>query len=429
VDRVKNKKIKFNPEELLMKNKSFLQSVYLPIVVLFISFLFVSCSKNNGDSPVEPTLQSRGQVVSSTFLGTYSAVTLQTYLNIAAAGAQTGVTLQYDVDAYKIVYGTLDPKGNLVIASGGLYIPKGKNSLPFISIHHGTVSDRESAPSANPLNTLVGLVGASLGYLAVEPDYLGLGESGILQPYLYQTSSALTVIDFIRAGRNFAVTKGITLNGQVFLAGYSEGGYVTLAAQKEIEQNYRGEINITASAPMAGPYDLNLTAETVLQNKTYSVPGYIALFFLSYNSIYGWNRINDIFAAPYSQTIPTLFDGSKNLSQINALLTTDLTKLFNPTFTNSFLGGKETDITAAFTSNSLLNWTPTAPTRLFHGDADELVPYQNSLEARDYFNSHGANINLVTISGGTHETSALPSITAALSWFGSLRLSKTVAMK
>ena len=180
---------------------------------------------------------------------------------------------------------------------------------------------------------------------------------------------------------------------------------------------------------MAGPYDLNLTAETVLQNKTYSVPGYIALFFLSYNSIYGWNRINDIFAAPYSQTIPTLFDGSKNLSQINALLTTDLTKLFNPTFTNSFLSGKETDITAAFTSNSLLNWTPTAPTRLFHGDADELVPYQNSLEARDYFNSHGANINLVTISGGTHETSALPSITAALSWFGSLRLSKTVAMK
>jgi predicted esterase len=409
--------------------KSQLHKQFIPTVLILCSLFFVSCSKKGSDSPVESAPQSRGQVLSTSFFASYSASSLQTLFNASVGTSQSGIVLQYDVDVYKVVYVTIDPKGNLVQASGALYIPKGRSNLSLISFHHGTMTQRTEAPSANPLNTSEGLLSAALGYFALEPDYLGFGESNILHPYLYQKSSALTVIDFIRAGRSVASAKRVTLNSQVFLAGYSEGGYVTLAAQKEIEKNYRGEINITASAPMAGSYDLNLTANAILQNKTYNEPGYLAFIFLVYNNIYGWNRLNDIFMVSYSQLIPPLFDGTKNLGQINAFLTTDLTKLFNQSFVASFQSGKETAITDAFTANSLLDWTPTSPTRLFHGDADELVPYQNSVEARDYFNSHGAKIDLVTIAGGTHETSALPSIIAALNWFGSLRLSTSLAFR
>ncbi len=335
------------------------------LLLAAVPLLFVSCDRHSIDMPVEPALQSRGQVLGITSLGTYNKQTIQTFINQATGGTQTGFTTQYDVDVYKVVYVTLDPKDNLVKASGVVFIPKGKNNLSLMSLHHGTISANVNAPSENPTaNALEGLISASLGYYSLEADYLGFGESTILHPYIYEKSSADAVIDFIFAGRSVASTKKITLNGQVFLAGYSEGGYVTLAAQKEIEKNYRGLINITASAPMAGPYDLNLTARTILQNTIYPQPGYLAFIFLSYNNIYGWNKVGDMFNEPYASLIPSLFDGSKNLNQINAALTTDLTKLLKKDFVDSFLAGNQTEIISALSANSLIDgWTPSAPTK------------------------------------------------------------------
>jgi predicted esterase len=269
-----------------------------------------------------------------------------------------------------------------------------------------------------------------LGYYSLEADYLGFGESTILHPYIYEKSSADAVVDFIFAGRNVASTKNITLNGQVFLAGYSEGGYVTLAAQKEIEKNYKGQIDVAASAPMAGPYDLNLTARTILQNATYPQPGYLAFIFLAYNNLYGWNKVSEMFNEPYANLIPSLFDGSKNLNQINAALTTDMTKLLKKDFVDSFLAGSQTEVISALTANSLIDgWTPVTPIKFFHGNADDYVPYQNSVEALNAFKSRGANVDLVTINGGTHITSAVPSIIGAVTWFESLRLNKYLAVK
>ena len=413
-----------------MPNKKSFPGKFIYLILIIASVLFVSCDSHSIDMPVEPVIQSRGQILSVASLGTYTAGTIQTFVNVAAGGAQTGIAPRFDVDAYKVIYITIDTKGNLVKASGALFIPRGQNNLSLISLHHGTMSARADAPSQNPTtNALEGLIAASLGYYSLEADYLGLGESTILHPYINEKSSAETIIDFIRAGRTFAIAKNTALNGQVFLAGYSEGGYVTLAAQKEIEKNHVGEINITASAPMAGPYDLNLTARTILQNTTYPQPGYLAFIFVSYDNIYGWNKVNEIFSSTYASIIPSLFDGSKNLNQINASLTTDLTKLFKKNFVDSFLAGNETDVNAALTGNSLIEWTPIAPVKLFHGDSDDYVPYQNSVEAYNSFKSRGANVELETIHGGTHLTAAVPSIIGAVLWFESFRLQKTIAVR
>jgi predicted esterase len=404
---------------MLLKYKTY-------IYLFFAALLFVSCSKNS-NSPVEPIIESRGQVVSVSSLGTYSAQTLQLLATNVLVGAQSNFTLLYDVDSYKINYSTIDPQGNLVVASGALFIPRGRNNLSIMSLHHGTVTSRTQVASANPFNTGEGLIAAALGYLALEPDYLGLGDSNILHPYHNAKSSANAVIDFIRAGRSYASSKNITLNGQVFLAGYSEGGYVTLAAHKEIEQNYSNEIKVTASSPMAGAYDLNLTASTILQQSTYNQPSYLAFFFQAYNSIYGWNRINDVFNSPYAERIPSLYDGTKTTDQINAQLTVNVNQLFKQSFLSSFLSGKETAITAAFTANSLLNWTPHAPIRFYHGNADEYVPYQNSVNALNYFKLQGSTVELITINGGTHESAGIPSILDAITWFESIRLKKLTA--
>ncbi len=404
-----------------MKRKIYFEIKYTALFFLLL-LGFVSCNKV--DSPVEPGTQNRGSLVSSSFLANYNTVLIQGLINYAAGNQPVSVTLKYDVDVYKIIYRTLDPQGNLTIASGALFVPKGKDNLPLISLHHGTQTARNGVASINPLSAVDGLTAASLGYFALVPDYLGLGESTIMHPYHHQKSSADCVIDFIRAGRTFAQQSSIKLNGQVFLAGYSEGGYVTLAAHKEIEKNYSSEIKIAACAPMAGAYDLNLTAKTILQKSTYGQPAYLSFFVVAYNEIYGWNKLSEAFNSPYAEKVRELFDGSKTASEINSQLTTNISQLFNQNFLQSYLGGTETQLTAAFTNNSLLNWTPSAPIRFYHGNADEYVPYENSVKARDYFKSVGATVELITIDGGMHVSAALPSIIGAVNWFESLRLNK-----
>ena len=400
----------------------------LTLILLAFFFLVTSCKKS--DSPVEPEITpARGQVVSSTFNGTFSIPLLQAMVSSISGGEQFKNKILYDVDYYKLVYRTADIKGNIIVVSGAVFLPKGKNNLSLVSVQHGTQTKRINVGSVNALNATDGLVAAALGYFAVVPDYIGLGESMLVHPYHISKSSADPIIDIIRAGKEFAGKNNITLNGQIFLAGYSEGGYVTMAAQREIEQNYKSEFQLTAVAPMAGAYDLNLSAKKIFQGKTYNQPAYLAYFMVAYNDVYGWNKLDAFFNSPYAEKLPALFNGSKTTTEINSELTNDLSKLLNQNFVNGYLNGTETTLTAAFSSNSLLDWKPTAPMHLYHGDADEYVPYENSVQAKNYFLTRGVNVELVTIPGGTHGSAALPSIVAAIEWFGTLKLAKHYLVK
>ena len=60
--------------------------------------------------------------------------------------------------------------------------------------------------------------------------------------------------------------------------------------------------------------------------------------------------------------------------------------------------------------------------KLYHGDADSTVFYQNSLDALQHLTDNGAtDIELITISGGTHATAGFPAFVGAIGWFESLR--------
>ena len=204
---------------------------------LFFSLLLIvtliGCSEEN---ITEPIVYSDGDVISATPLFTFSTSNIEQIL--IAAEIPDSFDIAYSVQAIRVVYQTSDANDESIRASGALMIPLQATELPLLSIQHGTETKRDQVASINPFNSVEGVSGlitASIGYVTCIPDYPGFGESTVMHPYIHAASLSKSVIDFIRAGKSYCNGHGIDLNEQLFLSGYSEGGYVTLATQKELE--------------------------------------------------------------------------------------------------------------------------------------------------------------------------------------------------
>ncbi|MBC8401160.1 MAG: alpha/beta hydrolase [Candidatus Marinimicrobia bacterium] len=385
----------------------------LKITFLIPIFFFLGCEDSNEPDP------DRGAIISSSSLLTFQISDIEPYLTVFDLPDE--IEAAYSVEVVKIVYGTIDTDGNYTPASGALFIPLNAADLPMLSIQHGTETNRSKVASVNPMNSVEGFQGlifAATGYCAAVPDYLGLGDSDLLHPYLHAESMASAIIDFIRAARSFCQQIDIDLNDQLFLTGYSEGGYATLAVHKEIEEFHSDEFQLTAVAPMAGPYNLAGTVDSIFTSLAYTNSVYPAFILTAYNQIYGWDRLDDFFQPAYAALLPGLFNGSKSYSEIGEQLPPLLTDLLNPNFITDYLNGSETTVRMTLEENTLLDWSPTVPLRFFHGDADEVVPYYNAVSVVQSLSANSSTtIELITIENGTHETAGEAAIIGMIEWF------------
>jgi alpha-beta hydrolase superfamily lysophospholipase len=386
------------------------------ILIASAAVLIAGCSK-------EEKIYERGDIIESSTIAEYS--TDQITQLVASRNFENPFTLEHPVRAIKIIYQTIDPEGNKARASGAIYYPVADHTFPIVSFHHGTETARNFVASVAPGNSEAGIVGmvmASMGYVFVTADYHGLGESEVFYTYLMAEASATAVVDMLRAAVIYCNRCDIKCNDQLFLTGYSKGGYVTMAAHREIDRNYREEFTVTASAPLAGSYVLKATFDSIVSRETYSRPVLISYVLASYNHHYKWNRIEEFFNDPYGSMIYDLFDGTNWLDVINNQLPVTVSDLLSPQFITSYMEGNEPDMAQAITLNELLDWTPEAPVRLIHGDADATVPYFNAVKALEYFQSKGKNnIDLITIKGKDHVQAAEEAIIMAIQWFEEMK--------
>lgn len=397
--------------------RAFIKYLQLSIVA---AYLLAGCSKSV--EVVEP-VPGIDLFVSATSLGTYPKATIQAF---AIAAGLTSYTSQvkYDVEFFRFVYKT-SFKGNQIQASGLLGIPKNMPTTPSIlSAQHGTMFKAEEAPSNFP-STFTGFeLFAAGGYVTLIPDFIGYGVSkNIPHPYYDQQYSGLAVIDMIKAVKYYLLNEKIASSNRLFLVGYSEGGYVTMAAQKEIETNTAHQLAVTAAAAGAGGYDLTGMLSAIANTPNYSAPSYLSLLINAYNKTYDWNRPNtDFFKQPYADKIPSLLNGTKSRGEIDVQLNTSPTALFNPVFyANLVSASGEVALKQKLTANSFLEWTPKGALRLFHGTADEAVYYQTSVTTFNKFKANGAtNVEFFTIQNGTHESSIQPMLENVLPWIQSL---------
>lgn len=377
--------------------------------IIFLLVTLAGCnSSGSGGTPPPSTSGQRGDLVSATEIST-------------VPGGKYTVSLQ------KIVYKTVTPDGRVINASGLLAYPlkPAGASSPLLSFQHATVFMDEDAPSNNPSTNQAMLALAATGYITVMADYIGYAESGNEEVHTFVIAAGLAaaVIDMLRASRQFLAANNIATNGQLFLTGYSEGGYATLAAQKEMEENLASEFSITASMPAAGPYDMSSTIQYMVDQPTNENPELLGFVFKAYDYWYSLSRLDSIFQAPYASVIATYYDGTRSAGEVQSALTTNMTDLFTTTFRSEFLGSGETTFKAYLGLNDIYNWAPRTPTRFFHGQEDTIVPYTNATTALASMTSAGATdvslVDCVAVPRG-HEECVPSYLLEVTDWFGSL---------
>lgn len=383
-------------------------------IYLLLVLVLVSCNDDSEDVK-EPTVSSR--LVSSEFIFTRSSGDIAGL--ISASGSDLPVDkIRYNVQMWKVEYLT-SYKGQAVNASGLLFIPEKDESSSLVSFQHGTITSNDEAPSELPINdiqiTLFSAL-ASTGFITVVPDFIGFGSSSdIMHPYYVEDPSADAVLDNLRAAVEVANENNFTSSPRVYLAGYSQGGYVTMAAHKAFEENEVEFFELQASYPASGGYMIEGVRDFFFENETYHQPYYLAYVAEAYRTYYdeGENFLSTLFQQQYADIIPGLFDGTLNGEAINDLLTDTVANLVNPSYLSDPGSSQFFFINGKFQDNSPINWIPEIPMNMYHGDADVTVPYQNSVDTYNFFINNGASENIVTftpIPGGTHASGIEPFI-------------------
>jgi len=345
----------------------------------------------------------QGELVSFEYLEEISLEEAQESLDSQFGNSAPEVL--YDIAMYKILYNTIDPNGNEVIASGVIGYPKNSvQAFPMISWQHGTEVKRDNV-SSNDGFDILSLWLTARGYIYLEPDYLGLGESEILHPYCLKEPSAWTTIDLIRAVQTFFDNNEgyyyypIKSNGDLILFGYSEGGYVTMASHMMIEQQNLDEFNLLASFPMAGPYDLSgIMVDLMLTYESYGEPYYLPYVLVPYITYYEMGLLNEYFLPEYAEMFEYLFNGNYSGSYINSLMPDIPIEVLRPELISDFSNNLNHPLRLNLSENNLWDWTPQADMHMYHGMGDELIPYENSQIAYDTFIDNGSdNVNLYLV--------------------------------
>lgn len=333
-------------------------------------------------------------------------------------------------------YGTVGGMGEATTASAGLMVPSGTDAAcngprPVLLFAHGTTTDKKKnmASPADGEAALIAAIYAAQGYIVVAPNYAGYESSPLpYHPYLNLDQQAKDMVDALTAARKGFAATGATASAKLFVSGYSQGGFVSMATQRALQL---AGTPVTAGAHLSGPYALGQFGDAVYAgNVNLGATLFSPLLSTSFQRAYGniYATPADMYEAAYAPTIESLLPS--NTAQNDLLATGKLpaTALFaadslpqpagfglfygannlvKTSYRNAVLADAVTNPTApkhplriAAYKNDLLqqNWTPAQPMLLCGGNADPTVFYAlNTQGAQAHFAAKGVPAQAVTV--------------------------------
>ncbi len=396
-----------------------MKNIYLKhIALLFIIFstTFTSCTKD--DEKIEDKKDQ--YLVSTEVKYAFSEAVLESALNFP--GIDNIITS--GIITYKLSYTTIY-ENKEITASGTLTLPDKPGKYPLALVERGTILSNAEAPSEREIPSYEALSG--MGYIIFVPDMIGYGDSNdILHPYLDYQYSASASIDMYHAVNEYLDKKESTTNNdKFFITGYSQGGYSAMATYKYINDNSL-DININAVGPGAGGYNIMGLVENILKEDTYPATILLTMPMITYNELYIHRPTSDIINAPYVAQVQSVIDGEKEWKDIAYSLPTTIKDLFNASLIDDLKAGKSTFLTQAINDNSVHNWAPKEPLRLYHYPLDEIIPITTTMSTVQTMKENGATdvefveipASLVNPEGSAHGNAGLGSLFMAFTEFG-----------
>lgn len=417
--------------------------------------VLAGCGGGGGSDSGMSTSPPRGKLLQSPpqLLSTVTAPALLIELNAAAnqqllalSGNPVCDTLMYHIE-YETVGGANEP----TTASAALMVPTGlgancTGARPIVLYAHGTTTDRafNMADIQNSETLVLAALFASQGYIVVAPNYAGYDTSTLsYHPYLNADQESKDMIDALTAARTALPLASATLtkdNKQLYITGYSQGGYVAMATHRAMQA---AGMNVNAAAPMSGPYALAAFADAVFYGEVNGgAPVTSTLLISGYQAAYGniYSDPTEVFEPQYATGIGSLLPTTETRSELYSEGKLPQYALFSPTppaaefaditppttpanlaavfalgfgagnliqnsyrlsylqdaqahpdggfpttTTNMAAAAPQLPLRQALQLNDLRNWVPDAPVQLCGGDADPVVFWLNTLLMQGYW--------------------------------------------
>lgn len=310
--------------------------------------------------------------------------------------------IKHGVDVYDIIYTTTYDDEIQVKASGLYFIPTNVDpatTIPMLVYNHGTTTKPQRHIDYNGESTIC-LMFATDGYGVVHPDYVGLGHGEGVHLYHHADSEANAGKDLLKVCKQLNSDFGVQHNAQLFITGYSQGGHSTMALHRKLEQDNDPDLQVTASSPMSGAYDILITQNSVMFEE-YTQPHYLPYLLRGFNTYYGFyseEEFYDVFVPPYNETIPQLLDGTHDVEEVNEALPSVPKDMIKPELVDAYVNDPDFFLLEPLAENCVYDWKPKAPVQLCYCKADEEVKYENALVAHETMTENGAeNVRLMHV--------------------------------
>lgn len=364
-----------------------------------------------------------------------------------------------DVDVYKVTYASTVPeqKNRKIIAYGLVAVPvaaDGKGSMAgmkysLMSYQHGTVYGKHEVPSdcfstnygqyTGAYETRLNVAEfAGNGYVVIAADYFGMGDSTEPEAYTVKASHQQACLDLYRCTEKWLKSRQAEVS-DLFLAGWSQGGLVTLDFLEKLEQEgVKVKAASTASAP-ADPYAAALpwffhprdgkdgnTADAVWVNTVliltafsyenyYSRPGLAEAVFNkdyvgAYRKVYTRQYTNITFTTDGTAMV---VDGVRTPTKPLEMLSE---KYQNPGYFS------KSDYGTCLKNVSAYRWYIQTPLRMYCGMQDEAFPLCIAKLPYQYQACFQPNrIETVDVPAATHRGNFLTSVQGQKTWFDQLK--------
>lgn len=339
------------------------------------------------------------------------------------------------VKLYRVTYSTTIPEkdNQSTIVQGLIAIPdiSTQKPLPLLSYQHGTIFTKNQVPSQpdNSMETKLMIANfAGQGYVVIAADYIGQGNNNQPNAWLVKNSSVQAIYDMLLASKEVLAELDIQTDN-IFLSGWSQGAYNTLAFMQKLEDVNIPVKGVSASSSANDIY-LALNRWIFLPSPldVHYLVGTAAMMVFAYENYYGLPSLSKTAIKPeFYQTAKDFYEYKISWDEAAKVLPQKTKDLFTEEFESALAAGT-VDFANILDANTSYNWQYKTPVHLYYGEIDEVVtPYMAQLPVA-YQKSIGGVVPTAINAGSSadHRGTFLFGIKDQKIWFDSLESSNQV---